>query len=102
MYKSVSKWANLKVYHHAFLSCDGSGDRVYSDGTLMLASIEGSVREVQNREGREVVSSRQLYIEGKYTINEGDKYAFDGEEHLVIATAPFYLDGKKDLWVVYL
>lgn len=102
MYNSVVKWANLKVECYSFISVDSAGDLLYDAKVDLLGYIGGDIKVVQNESGRVVESHKQLYIKGKYNIKEGDKFIFENKEHVVMAIAPFYSKGRRNIWVVYL
>ena len=62
----------------------------------------GKVEVITNKDGKEVVSAKQLYVEGTNPIKELDNVIFEGSEIEVKAIGYFYRNGIVDIKVVYL
>lgn len=102
MYNSLKSWINLKVLMKPFVQYSGSGDKVFGTTRRLSCYMQGSVKIVQNREGKNVTSSMSLFVNGKHHINLDDVFVISDVEYDVIALAPFYREGRKDIWVVYI
>jgi hypothetical protein len=102
MYKSVKKWANIPFTIKPFIKYDGAGDKEYDDDVPATCYVEGKVINVIDKEGNEVTSNLQLYVDASIVLKVTDAIIYDNEEYVIKAIGTFYLNGNKDLLVVYL
>ena len=93
MYESLKKWINLPAQIKPFIRINGTGTKCYA---------EGKVTTVTDNKGAEVVSNKQLYIDGSVPIAELDCIIFENSEHSIKSINTFYRNGKPDIKVVYL
>lgn len=102
MYDSLKSWINLPVTIRPFVRRDGTGKKVFSDPIATNCYAEGKVQVVTSKEGKEVVSMKRLYFDGKEVISELDNILFEGKEIEITAIGYFYREGVVDIKVVYL
>ena len=102
LFKSVKSWANIPFEYRPFVKRSGTGAKEYEPIGTGLCYAEGSVKVVSNKEGKEVVSNKQLYVDGTHPIKELDNVLFEGRETEVKAIGYFYRNGLVDMKVVYL
>ena len=81
---------------------EGNYATVRETDNKVLGLIAERYKIVQNREGKNVTSSMSLFVNGKHHINLDDVFVISDVEYDVIALAPFYREGRKDIWVVYI
>ncbi len=102
MFKSLKAWMNLPVTIKPFVKRTGTGSKEFSASLSKLCYAEGKVQLVKSKEGKEVVSHKQLYIDGSVELSELDNVIFEGKESEIQAIAYFYRNGVADIKVVYL
>lgn len=102
MFKSLKSWLNLDAAVKPFVSNSGTGAKIVGTSVPIKCYAEGKVQVVKNTYGKEVVSNKQLYIDGSVAIGELDLITFEGADHEIQAIGYFYKNGKVDLKVVYL
>lgn len=102
MYSSLKKWINLPAQVKPFIRRTGTGTKVYADPVDIMCYAEGKVVVVTNNTGTEVVSNRQLYVDGLVSVTELDSIIFENFEGSIKSIGTFYRNGKPDIKVVYL
>ena len=102
MYESLKKWINLPAQIKPFIRRNGTGTKLYGDAVDIKCYAEGKVTTVTANKGAEVVSNKQLYIDGSVPIAELDCIIFENSEHSIKSINTFYRNGKPDIKVVYL
>lgn len=102
MYESLKKWINLPAQIKPFIRRNGTGTKLYGDVVDIQCYAEGKVTTVTDNKGAEVVSNKQLYIDGSVPIAELDCIIFENSEHSIKSINTFYRNGKPDIKVVYL
>lgn len=102
MYESIKEWLNLPAQIKPFIRRNGTGTKLYGDAVDIQCYAEGKVTTVTDNTGTEVVSSKQLYIDGSIAISELDCIIFEGSEKSIKSIGTFYRNGKPDIKVVYL
>lgn len=102
MYESLKKWINLPAQIKPFIRRNGTGTKLYGDAVDIKCYAEGKVTTVTDNKGAEVVSNKQLYIDGSVPITELDCIIFENSEHSIKSINTFYRNGKQDIKVVYL
>lgn len=102
MYDSLKAWLNLPIIRRPFVGYTGAGDKKFGNSIDLTCYIDGSVKLVTNREGSQVASSIQLYIAGQHVLHVQDTITVADIQYEIIAIHPFYRNGKKDMWVVYI
>lgn len=102
MYKSLKKWMNLPAQIKPFIRRTGTGSKVYGDAVSILCYAEGKVQVVTDDTGAEVISNKQLYIDGSVPISVLDAIVFEGYEKSIKSINTFYRNGNPDIKVVYL
>ena len=103
------EWLTKSVIYEQKLSMNGVGQITYaSDPEVTLdCYIHGTIQEVTNDKGEEVISNQQLYLDGAdstvSTIDFGDRFKIDGRYRKILSIDKFYdEDGDLDLVVIYL
>lgn len=102
MYDSLKKWINLPAQIKPFIKRNGTGTKLYGDAVDIKCYAEGNVTTVTDNKGAEVISNKQLYIDGSVPVTELDCIIFENSEHSIKSINTFYRNGKPDLKVVYL
>lgn len=102
MYESLKKWINLPAQIKPFIRRNGTGTKLYGDAVDIQCYVEGKVVVVTDNSGTEVVSNKQLYVDGSVTISELDCIVFEGSEKSIKSIGTFYRNSKPDIKVVYL
>lgn len=102
MYNSLKSFMKLPAQVKPFVRRDGTGKKVYGKPVDILCYAEGHVKVVTDNTGTEVVSNKQLYVDGSMLISELDSIIFNGTESNIKSMGTFYRDGKPDITVVYL
>lgn len=102
MYESLKEWLNLPAQIKPFIRRNGTGTKLYGDAIDIQCYAEGKVAVVTDNTGAEVVSNKQLYVDGSVTISELDCIVFEGFEKNIKSIGTFYRNGKPDIKVVYL
>ena len=93
---------NLTAIRKPYIKRSGTGAKVLGDPINMDCYAEGKVQVVTNKEGKEVVSNKVLYVDGNTEINELDNIVFEGRESEIKAIGYYYRNGKPDIKLVYL
>ena len=102
MLKSLKAWINIPFQFKPCIKRTGTGAKEFADTKSSLCYAEGSVKVVKDSQGKEVVSTKQLYVDGTSTIKELDNVLFEGRESEIKAIGYFYRNGVVDMKVVYL
>ena len=102
MYESLKKWINLPAQIKPFIRRNGTGTKLYGDAVDIQCYAEGKVVVVTDNSGTEVVSNKQLYVDGSVNISALDCIVFEGSEKSIKSIGTFYRNGKPDIKVVYL
>lgn len=102
MYDSLKPWLNLPAQIKPFVKRTGTGTKVYAEPVDILCYAEGKIQTVTDNTGTEVVSNKQLYVDGSVAISVLDAIVFEGVEKSIKAINTFYRNGKADIKVVYL
>ena len=102
MYESLKKWMNLSAQIKPFIKRNGTGTKIYGAAFDVQCYVEGKVTTITDSTGAEVVSNRQLYIDGSVPISELDCVIFENSENSIKSIGTFYRNGKPDIKVVYL
>jgi len=102
MFKSLKTWMNLPFVFRPYIGRSGNGTKQFADNESGLCYAEGSVKVVKDAQGKEVVSTKQLYVDGNSSIKELDNVVFEGRESEIKAIGYFYRNGLVDMKVVYL
>lgn len=93
---------NLDASLKTFIKRDGTGTKIYNPPAAIKCYAEGKVEVVTDRTGAEVVSNKQLYVDGSLAVTELDSIIFENAECDIKSVGTFYRDGKPDIRVVYL
>lgn len=96
---------NIPINIKTWVSTDGAGDKTYDEDIIEAdCYIEGKIAVIRNKEGEEVISNQQLYIDGTILVDEKDLVVLEsGKEYNIEAISAFYDEkGNKDLLVIYL
>jgi hypothetical protein len=102
MLKSLKSWLNLPLIIKPCLKRDGTGAKEFGESTFILCYAEGTVQTVTNKEGKEIVSHKQIYVDGTVALTEMDNIVFENAEYEIQAISYFYRRGAVDVKVVYL
>ena len=102
MFKSLKAWINLPFVFRPCIGRSGTGTKQFAANESGLCYAEGSVKVVKDAQGKEVVSTKQLYVDGNSSIKELDNVVFEGRESEIKSIGYFYRNGGVDLKVVYL
>ena len=102
MLKSLKSWINLPVVIRPYQGRTGTGAKQFGANINTLCYAEGAVKVVTNSEGKEAVSTKQLYVDGASAVSELDNVIFEGRESAINAVSCFYRNGVVDIKVVYL
>ena len=102
MFSSLKSWINLPAAVKPYIKRDGTGEKVFATTRDIFCYAEGKVQVVTNKEGKEVVSMKQLYVDGNTAIEELDNVVFENTESEIRAIGYFYRNGLVDMKVVYL
>lgn len=102
MLKSLKAWINIPFVYKPCTGRTGTGAKQFAANVSGLCYAEGSVKVVKDNQGKEVVSTKQLYVDGNSTISELDNVVFEGRESEIKSIGYFYRNGVVDMKVVYL
>lgn len=102
MFKSLKSWIDLPFIIKPYIKRNGTGAKIFGDNINKLCYAEGKVQSITNKEGKEIKSMKQLYVDGNVAINELDNIIFEGKESEIQAIGYFYRNGVVDIKVVYL
>lgn len=102
MYESLKSWINVPVTVLPFEKRLGTGDKVFGESYTLDTYPVSKEEVVRNDKGVDVVSHRQLYLDGSSKIHRHDKVLFEDEELPIQAIHTFYRNGAPDIKVVYL
>lgn len=101
MYESLKEWIDVPVTIKPFKKRSGTGSVLFKEPIDTYCYPRCDVKTITNWHGEEVVSNRQLYLDGKEAISNVDVVIFEGEELPVQNISTFYRNGAPDLKVVY-
>ena len=93
---------NLTAIRKPYIKRSGTGSEIFGDSIELTCYAEGKVQVVTNKEGKEVVSNKLLYVDGPTEIDELDNVVFEGRETEVKAIGYYYRNGQPDIKLVYL
>lgn len=102
MYASLRSWINVPAQIKPFLKRDGTGAKQFGDPVDILCYPHEDTKLVVDDDGAEVVSTSQLYVDGRTVIRVTDEVIFDGVQKPIKRLGAFYRDGKVDIRVVYI
>ena len=102
MYNSLKAWMNLPAQIKPFIRRNGTGTKIYREPINVQCYAEGKVTTITDNTGAEVVSNKQLYVDGSVSVSELDCIVFENSEHSIKSINTFYRNGKPDIKVVYL
>lgn len=102
LYNSLKSWINLTAIRKPYIKRSGTGSKIFGDSIELTCYAEGKVQVVTNKEGKEVVSNKLLYVDGPTEIDELDNVVFEGRETEVKAIGYYYRNGQPDIKLVYL
>lgn len=102
LYNSLKAWANLPVQIRPFVKRTGTGTKIYGDPVDTLCYAEGKIQVVSDDSGADVVSNKQLYVDGSTQVSELDSIIFEGREKSIKSISTFYRGGVADIKVIYL
>ena len=92
---------DLTAVRKPYIKRSGTGTKTFGEPVNMKCYAEGKVQVVTNKEGKEVVSNKILYVDGSTEIDELDNVIFEGRETEIKAIGYFYRGGKADVKLVY-
>ena len=93
---------NLTATRMPYIRRTGTGTKVFGEPVDIKCNAEGKIQVVSNKDGKEVVSNKTLYVEGTEELNELDNIVFEGRESEIKAIGYYYRNGKPDIKLVYL
>lgn len=102
MYESLKSWLNIPAVIKPFSRYTGTGTKQYGTPINILCYAESKVQVITDAKGTEVVSNKQLYIDGSTEVSELDCVIFEKTEKSIKSIGTFYRNGKPDIKVVYL
>lgn len=102
MFKSLKNWMDLPVTIKPTTGRSGAGSKLFGASFTAMCYAEGKVQIVKNSQGKEIVSHKQLYLDGTVAIKELDTVLFENYESDVQAIGYYYRKGVVDIKVVYL
>lgn len=102
MFGSIKSWLNLPATIIPFDRRTGTGAKIFGAPVDIKCYAEGSMKVVTNAAGSEIVSSKQLYVDGTVEVKELDNIIFEGVERPVQAISTYYMNGVPNVKVVYL
>lgn len=102
LYNSLKSWMDLTAVRKPYIKRSGTGTKTFGEPVSMNCYAEGKVQVVTNKEGKEVVSNKILYVDGPTEIDELDNVVFEGRETEIKAIGYFYRGGQVDIKLVYL
>lgn len=102
LYDSLKSWMDLTAVRKPYIKRSGTGAKSFGEPINMNCYAEGKVQVVTNKEGKEVVSNKVLYVDGLTEIDELDNVIFEGRETDIKAIGYYYRGGQVDIKLVYL
>ena len=102
LFKNLKSWINIPFIYRPCTGRSGTGAKQFEADVPSLCYAEGTVKVVTNTAGKEIVSMKQMYVDGNSSIKELDNVIFEGRESEVKAISYFYRNGLVDMKVVYL
>lgn len=102
MFSSVKPWVNIPFTIKPYVGRAGSGAKLFGPSVSALCYPEGEIKIVKNTSGKEVVSTKQLFVFGDTQVTELDNVVFEGLEDSIEAIEYFYRNGVVDYKVVHL
>lgn len=113
MLNSVKTWLNVPLRINPFTIMDGAGDKsygapvdvlcypVYETVKVVDTGVDMTSRAV-NKDGTQIVSNTQLYLDGVVSITIMDTVILNGVTYVIKHLKGFSRNGVLDMWVVYL
>ena len=92
----------MPFVYKPFQGRSGTGTKQFGEAQQALCYAEGSVKVISSNNGKDVISTTQLYVNGTVPIKELDNVLFEGKESEVKSIGFFYRNGGVDLKMVYL
>lgn len=102
LFNSLKAWVNIPAVVKPFEKRTGTGAKVFGEPVEIKCYPEGKVQVVTNKEGKEVVSNKILYVDGDTPVTELDNIVFEGRDTEVKAIGYYYRNGGIDIKLVYL
>jgi hypothetical protein len=93
---------NLPYSYKVYLGRSGTGAKQFSDTVTGLCYATGEVKIIKDNDGKEAVSTKQLYVDGTVPIVALDNVLFEDSESEIQSIGFFYRNGIVDIKVVYL
>jgi hypothetical protein len=93
---------NLPLTIKPCIGRNGTGTKSFGTSITTVCYAEGEVKIITDAAGKEVVSMKQLYVDGTQAIKETDNVIFEGRETEIRSIGYFYRDGIVDIKVVFL
>lgn len=93
---------NIPVQYKPFIKRTGTGSKIYGEPVSIKCYAEGYMKVITDTNGAEVVSNKQLYVDGSVAISELDSVTFEGRDRDIRSINTFYRNGVPDIKVVYL
>lgn len=103
MFKSLKKWLTVVFVLKSYTGQDGAGDKSYGNPVNKLCYPVRKTELVVSVEGKQLVSTTQLYIDSTEQITESDEILFESTKYRPVqAISKYYDKGVFSLWVVYI
>lgn len=104
MYNTLKNWMDIPCSIQHCIGTNDFNDKVYADPISTLGYVEGSIKQVVDSLGDEVVSMSTVYIDGSECENltTSDILSVEGVPRKILALNAFYAKGIVDIWVVYI
>lgn len=102
MYDSIKAWINVPATILPYIKRLGNGDKLFGESYTQYTYPVSEVTTVRNKDGVDVSSSQQLYVDGSSGVGVFDEVIFEGMQWEIQAIRTFYRNGVPDLKVVYL
>lgn len=93
---------DLTAVRKPYIKRSGTGAKSFGEPININCYAEGKVQVVTNKEGKEVVSNKVLYVDGLTEIDELDNIVFEGRETEIKAIGYYYRGDQVDIKLVYL
>ena len=102
MYASLRSWMNVPLTVRPFVKHSGAGTKQFGDNVELLCYPKADIQVITDEKGSEVISTTQLYVDGRNSIKVTDNVIFEGTERPIQRINTFYRNGAADILVVYL
>lgn len=102
MYASIKPWINVPFKIRPFVKRNGAGTKIFAPDIDALCYPKEDVKLVVDKDGAEVVSTTELYVDGTVDIKVTDDVVFEGAQKPIKRLGSFYRDGRVDIRVVYI